>query len=384
MLVFNNTLYARYMQAAGHDLPLPENAYEGLYVVEFAEELVSEFGDKWAAVDRDTAIAEIAPIALERILAMIREDVALLGIEYDLWFSEKSLLDNGAFDAAIAQLDDTGHMVDRDGARWFTATELGEDSDNVVIRSGEGGPTYFGTDIAYHHDKFARRKFERVVDVWGADHHGHIARLKAAMAALGVEPDRLTIILNQMVAFKEGQQSLRFSKRKGVMVTLRELVDEVGADACRYIFMSRSPEAQMEFDIELAASQSMDNPVYYVQYAHARISSILRTAGDQQIEWEDGDLGLLTHDREMALIKKVTELPDVIVSSADRLEATQLPYYAYELARAFTSFYEECRVLSEDEGHLPLAKARLQLLDATRLALAGTLRLMGMSAPERM
>jgi arginyl-tRNA synthetase len=275
-------------------------------------------------------------------------------------------------------------MVDRDGARWFTAAELGEDSDNVVIRSGEGGPTYFGTDIAYHHDKFARRNFERVVDVWGADHHGHIARLKAAMAALGVEPDRLAIILNQMVAFKEGQESLRFSKRKGVMVTLRELVNQVGADACRYIFMSRSPEAQMEFDIELAASQSMDNPVYYVQYAHARISSILRTASDQEIEWEDGDRGLLTHDREIALIKKITELPDVIVSSADRLEATQLPYYAYELARAFTSFYEECRVLSDDDGHLPLSRARLQLVDATRLALAGTLKLMGMSAPERM
>ena len=384
MRAYNDTLYVRYMQAAGHDMPLPEGAYEGDYLVEYARDLLKREGDRFTKMDRAEATAEMAALSVKDTLDMIREDVALLGIEYDVWFSELAMLESGKFDQTIRYLEDRGQIVDRDGARWLSGDGDGEDGDNVVIRSGGGGPTYFGTDIAYHHDKFVERHFERVIDVWGADHHGHVARLKSAVGALGIDPERLTIILNQMVSFKEGEETVRFSKRKGVMVTLRELVGEVGSDACRYIFMSRSPDAQMEFDIDLAASQSMDNPVYYVQYAHARISSILRNADEQEVEWEEADLGLLTHEAEMELIKRIIELPDVIVSSAERVEATQLPYYAYELARSFTGFYEQCRVLSEDPDDLPLSKARLQLVDATRYALARTLSLMGMSAPEKM
>ncbi|NQW16168.1 MAG: arginine--tRNA ligase [Chloroflexi bacterium] len=383
MRVFNETLYARYMQAAGHDVPLPEGAYEGEYLTEYAEGLLESEGDRFVAMDRDEATAGMAAIALQDTLKMIREDVALLGIEYDVWYSEKSMLENGKFEQTIALMEDLGQIVDRDGARWLKGQD-GDDQDNVVIRSGGGGPTYFGTDIAYHHDKFKEREFSKVIDVWGADHHGHVDRLKAAMGGLDINPDRLTIILNQIVSFKEGDVAKRFSKRKGVMVTLRELVNEVGADACRYTFLSRSAEAQMEFDIELAASRSMDNPVYYVQYAHARISSMLRSAAEQGVDSSDADLSLLTHAAELALIHQIIDLPEVIALSAERTEATQLPYYAYELARAFSTFYEHCRVLSENEEDLPVSKARLQLIDATRIGLARTLKLMGMSAPEKM
>jgi len=383
MRVFNETLYARYMQAAGHDVPLPEGAYEGEYLTEYAEGFLKSEGDRFVSMDRDEATVGMAAIALKDTLAMIKEDIALLGIEYDVWFSEKSMLDNGKFQTTMSYMDDLGQIIDRDGARWLKGPGE-DDQDNVVIRSGDGGPTYFGTDIAYHHDKFIERGFSKVIDVWGADHHGHVDRLKAAMGGLDIDPERLTIILNQIVSFKEGDVARRFSKRKGVMVTLRELVAEVGADACRYTFLSRSAEAQMEFDIELAASRSMDNPVYYVQYAHARISSILRNAIEQKVDATDADLSLLTHDAELALIRQIIDLPEVIALSAERTEATQLPYYAYELARAFTTFYEHCRVLSENEEDLPISQARLQLVDATRIALARTLTLMGMSAPDKM
>jgi arginyl-tRNA synthetase len=381
--VFNESLYARYMQAAGHDVSLPEGAYEGDYLTEYAAGLLESEGDRFVAMERAEATSEMAAIALKDTLKMIKEDIALLGIEYDVWYSEKSLLDNGKFQQTMSYMDDLGQIVERDGARWLKGQNE-DDQDNVVIRSGDGGPTYFGTDIAYHYDKFDFRGFSKVIDVWGADHHGHIDRLKAAMDGLDIDPGRLTIILNQIVSFKEGDVAKRFSKRKGVMVTLRELVNEVGADACRYIFLSRSAEAQMEFDIELAASRSMDNPVYYVQYAHARISSILRNAVDQGVDSTDADLALLTHDAELALIRQIIDLPEVIALSAERIEATQLPYYAYELARVFTTFYEQCRVLSENEEDLPISQARLQLVDATRIALARTLTLMGMSAPEKM
>jgi arginyl-tRNA synthetase len=381
--VFNETLYARYMQAAGHEIALPEGAYEGEYLIEYAEGLLESEGDRFVTMDREEATAGMAAIALKDTLKMIKEDIALLGIEYDVWYSEKSMLGNGKFQQTMSYMDDLGQIVERDGARWLKAQNE-DDQDNVVIRSGDGGPTYFGTDIAYHYDKFKDRKFSKVIDVWGADHHGHVDRLKAAMGGLDIDPDRLTIILNQIVSFKEGDVAKRFSKRKGVMVTLRELVNEVGADACRYTFLSRSAEAQMEFDIELAASRSMDNPVYYVQYAHARISSILRNAVEQGIDATDADLSLLTHEVELALIRQIIDLPEVIALSAERTEATQLPYYAYELARAFTTFYEHCRVLSENKEDLPISQARLQLVDATRIALARTLTLMGMSAPDKM
>jgi len=381
--VFNESLYARYMQAAGHDVSLPEGAYEGDYLTEYAAGLLESEGDRFVAMERAEATSEMAAIALKDTLKMIKEDIALLGIEYDVWYSEKSLLDNGKFQQTMSYMDDLGQIVERDGARWLKGQNE-DDQDNVVIRSGDGGPTYFGTDIAYHYDKFDFRGFSKVIDVWGADHHGHIDRLKAAMDGLDIDPGRLTIILNQIVSFKEGDVAKRFSKRKGVMVTLRELVNEVGADACRYIFLSRSAEAQMEFDIELAASRSMDNPVYYVQYAHARIAGILRQAAERELTWEDGNPALLTDDAEHALLRKMLELPEHIETIAVTLAPHALPHYAVELAAAFHWFYDHCRVLSSDPADAPVSKARLKLVQAAQVALARTLTLMGMSTPDEM
>jgi len=383
MRVYTETLYSRYMQAAGHDVPLPETSYPGEYVAEQAQQIFEEDGGALADLPKEGAIAALYKPGLEQNLALIKTDLEDLNITYDVWFSEQSLFDSGRFDATMKELEDDGFIVDRDGARWFASTQLGEDKDNVVIRSS-GGHTYFASDIVYHAEKFKERNFDQVIDVWGADHHGHVARMKAAAKALGIDPDRLTIILNQLVSFKEDGQSLRFSKRKNVIVTVRDLVEDVGADAVRYTFLSRGAESQMEFDLDLARKQSSENPVYYIQYAHARLSGILRNAVDKGIDWQDGDVSLLTHDLEIALVRHITALPDVVDRAADRLEPQQVPYYATEVARALQRFYDACRVISEDEDDLPVSKARLKLVEAARIAIARCLSLMGMSAPERM
>lgn len=384
MRVFYDTLYARYMQAAGHDVPLPEPAYPGEYLQELASDLLRDLGAEHVSRPREEAIAALAPEALRRTLADIRSVLADLRVEYDEWFSEQTLLDTGQFEAALKLLEERGFIVNREGARWFLSSQLGEEKDNVVIRSGEGGPTYFGTDIAYHYNKFSTRKFDRVINVWGADHHGHVSRMKTVVKALGFDPDRLVVILNQIVNFKDGGETVRFSKRRGVIVTVRELVDEVGADACRYIFLSRSPDSQMEFDLDLAKKQSSENPVYYVQYAHARLCSILRTASDRGIGYAEGDVSLLEHPRELDLLRRLIELPDVVLRAAERLEPHHLPHYAAELSRALQRFYEECRVVSSDDADLPVTMARLRLVEAARIVLARTLGIMGMTAPEQM
>ncbi|MDA1256841.1 MAG: arginine--tRNA ligase [Chloroflexi bacterium] len=383
MRVFVETLYARYMQAAGRDVPLPEPAYPGEYVLDLARDIQLEDGGALVDLPREEAITALQKPGLDRTLALIRADLEQLGITYDVWFSEQSLFDSGRFDSAMKELEDGGYLVDRDGARWFASTQLGEDKDNVVIRS-TGGHTYFASDIAYHAEKFKDRKFDEVIDVWGADHHGHVARMKAMATALGIDPSRLTIILNQIVSFREGGESLRFSKRKNVIVTVRELVDEVGADAVRYTFLSRGAEAQMEFDLDLAKQQSTENPVYYVQYAHARLAGILRTAAEHKVTWEDGDIRLLTHELEIDLIRQIVALPDVVDRAAERNEPQQIPHYATAVARSLQRFYEACRVISDEEDDLPVSKARLKLVEAAQIAIARCLSLMGMTAPERM
>ncbi len=383
MRVYTETLYARYMQAAGRDVPLPETSYPGEYVAEQAVEIFENDGGALVDLPTEEAITALYKPGLERNLALIKEDLKDLNIVYDVWFSEQSLFDTGRFDTTMKELEEHGFIVDRDGARWFASTQLGEDKDNVVIRSS-GGHTYFASDIVYHAEKFKERNFDRVIDVWGADHHGHVARMKAAATALGIDPEKLIIILNQLVSFKEDGESLRFSKRKNVIVTVRDLVEDVGSDAVRYTFLSRGAESQMEFDLDLARKQSSDNPVYYIQYAHARLSGILRNANKQKIDWSDGDVGLLTHDLEIALIRQITALPDVVDRAADRLEPQQIPHYATEVARALQRFYDACLVISENEDDLPVSKARLKLVEAARIVTARCLGLMGMNAPERM
>jgi arginyl-tRNA synthetase len=271
--------------------------------------------------------------------------------------------------------------MEREGAVWFASSALGEEKDNVLIRS-TGSPTYFASDIAYHYDKFAKRGFDFVIDVWGADHQGHVSRLKTAVAALGIEPERLEILIGQLVTLKRGGEAVRLSKRAGEIVTLREVIDEVGKDACRFFFLQRSADAQMDFDVELAKRQSSENPVYYVQYAHARIAGILAQAAERGLSPEGGDTSLLRHPAELALVRKMLMLPELVESIAESREPHHLPYYAMDLATAFHDFYERCRVL--DDAEPALTKARLRLTAAAKITLARALELMGVAAPERM
>ena len=276
-----------------------------------------------------------------------------------------------------------GFVAEHDGAVWFASTMLGDDKDKVLVR-GNGIPTYFASDVAYHYNKFFDREFDRVINIWGADHQGHALFMRALIAALGLSEDRLTLIINQLVTLKRGGETVRLSKRAGDIITLREVIEEVGADACRYFFLSRAADSQMEFDLELAKEQSQENPVYYIQYAHARIASILRLAEERGLDYADGDVSLLTHEAELALIRKMLELPELIGMMANNLEAHHLPHYASDLATAFHWFYQNCRVVSGVDGEEEISKARLKLVDAARVALARCLSLMVMDAPEQM
>ena len=377
---FAATLYARYQQLFGREVEIPEGGYPGEYMISLAQRLREEKGDSLLGPPGEPYPSEVHDLGVTRMMDVIRDDLAMVGVHYDRWFSERSLYSDGTYEKSLAHLRDGGFVTEREGAVWLSSSELGDEKDNVLVRS-TGAPTYFASDIAYHYDKFLVRGFQRVIDVWGADHQGHVPRMKAAAAALGVDPERLTIILYQLVTLKRGAEVVRMSKRAGEVVTLREVVEEVGADAVRFFFVSRAADSHMDFDIELAKRQSAENPVYYVQYAHARIAGILSHAAERIRSFEDGDVSLLTHESELALVRKMLQLAELVESVAVSLEPHQLPYYAMDLAAAFHDFYEKCRVVSDDEA---LSKARLKLVAAAKLALARALGLMGVSAPERM
>ena len=383
MELFYQTAYARYLQQCGRQTWIPEDGYHGEYMNDLAREIRDRHGEKYLDMDTKQATAAIGEVALETMVDSIRDSLDRLGVGYDVWFRERSLYTEGGFDGVMSLIDERGYRAERDGAVWFAATELGAENDAVLIRSN-GAPTYFASDVAYHHNKFIERSFERVVNIWGADHQGHVNRMKAAVSAMGVDPDRLTLMIYQMVTFKQGDELVRLSKRSGDIITVDDLVDQVGADACRYFFLSRAAETQMEFDLELAARQSSDNPVYYVQYAHARIASIIGGAKERNIEFEDADLSLLDHEAELALIRKIVQLPELVEVMATNLEVHHLPHYAQELATAFHWFYQQCRVISTAEGEEELTRARLRLCLASKIALARCLSLMGMSAPDKM
>jgi arginyl-tRNA synthetase len=352
-------------------------------MVDLAREIADEEGKEFLDMDEAEAEAELGEIGLQHMVDEIRSDMGALRVEYDVWFSERSLFRNGQFDAAMKLLDDQGYLVERDGATWFASSALGDDDDKVLIRS-TGVPAYFATDVAYHYDKFKIREFDRVIDIFGADHQGHARFFKAMAKALGIEDDRLELLLYQLVTLKRGEEVVRLSKRTGDLITLRELIDEVGADACRFVFLSRSTDSQMDFDLELAKEESSENPVYYVQYAHARIASILRLAGERGIDFTDGDTSLLDHESELALIRKMLVLPETVEFMAENLEPQHLPHYAIELATAFHTFYQQRRVVSSKPEDLDITKARLKLVDAARTVLARCLDLMIMEAPNEM
>ena len=377
---FKRSLYARYQQCLGVDAEMPSDGYMGNYMVDVANEIIGREGDRFLALPEDVATQGLGEIGIGKIMDKIRHDLELLGVEFDVWFSEQSLYPGGQYEKAMKLLGDGGYMTEKENATWFVSSALGEDKDNVLVRS-DGSPTYFASDIAYHFNKFSERHFDTVIDIWGADHQGHVSRMKAVVNALGVNPERLKIIICQLVTLRRGQEIVRVSKRSGDVITLREVIDEVGTDACRFFFLSRSADAQMDFDLELARKQSADNPVYYVQYAHARIAGILRLTEERGIDYSQGDVSLLTSEPELTLIRRLILLPEMVETVARSLEPHHLPYYAQDLATAFHSFYKQRRVVSRNET---LTSARLKLVRAAQIVLARVLHLMGMTAPESM
>lgn len=380
MDAFKNSLYARYLQSLGIDRELPANGYHGAYMIDLAKEIMAEQGDRFRQLPEDEAVSRLGEIGLKKVMDAIKAELKLLRVDFDVWFSEQSLYRDGQYQKVLEILRQAGDLAEKEGATWFVSTALGEDKDNVVIRS-DGSPTYFAADIAYHYNKFIERGFDRVINVWGADHQGHVSRLKAVVGALGVDPSRLQIIIHQMVTLKRGGELVKVSKRTGDIITLKEVMDEVGIDACRYFFLSRSANSQMDFDLELAKKQSQDNPVYYIQYAHARIASIMRLAQERNVTYQDGDVLLLNTPQELTLIRKILQLPEIIEVVTATSEPHHLAYYAQDLATAFSMFYKDCRVVTEN---VPLTKARLKLVRAAQIGLVKSLNLMGMTAPDRM
>ena len=379
---FHRSLTARYLQSLGNNVDMPEDSYPGEDVIAIAEK-IRDSGNRVYDTSNPEEILDLGRVGIALMIEGIKEDIESLKINFDSWFSEQSLFENGQFEKCMTVLTEMGYVYEKDGATWLLNTKLGEEKDNVLIRSN-GTPTYFSTDIAYHYNKFVQRKFDKVIDVWGADHQGQVPRLKSAMKMLGSDPDNLEMILVQMVRFKKGETTEKLSKREGNVVPLIELVNEIGSDACRFMFLSRSHESQLDFDLDLAKQQSSENPVYYIQYGHARICSILGLAAEKNIDYSTGSVTMLDHESERHLINKILELPSVINTIADTYEVHHLPHYSLELATSFHNFYQNCRVLSENAADLELSKARLKLCEAAKLSLAYCLDLMGMNKPEKM
>ncbi|KUO61958.1 MAG: arginine--tRNA ligase [Gracilibacter sp. BRH_c7a] len=380
---FALSLEARYLQQLGHDVPFPEAGYHGEDLIETVKRIIEQDGDKYVTLEEDFRRESLVRQALEEKLHDIKTTLEDFGVFYDVWFSEQTLHESGYVRDTTNELQDKGYIYENEGALWFKSTLLGDEKDEVIIRSN-GVPTYFAADIAYHRNKF-HRGFRKVINIWGADHHGHVGRLKGAMQALGYNPDSLQIILMQLVRLIQDGEVVKMSKRSGQYITLRELMDEVGKDAARFYFILRDPDSTVEFDLDLAKSQSADNPVYYVQYAHARLCSILRQAKEQgyetDIEPDRNQLALLNSNEEKDLLKKIADLPGEIAISAKMAEPHRLARYVLDLAALFHTFYNSQRVLIEDTD---LRVARLGLIKSTKQVLANILGILGVSAPERM
>ena len=370
---------ARYLELFGQPAELPENGYHGADIIDTAKRIAEKDGDRYLALSEEERLKVFREVALKEKLATLREDLSRFNVRFDVWFSERTLHPAKVTDA-IARLRENGTIYEKDGALWLRSTDYGDDKDRVVIREN-GEPTYLAADIAYHRDKF-ERGFGTLVDIWGADHHGYVCRVKAAMKALGYDPEKLRILLLQMVSLYRGGEPVKMSKRTGESVTLAELIEEVGTDAARYFFVMRSLDSQLDFDLDLARKQSNENPVYYVQYAHARIASIFRQAEEIGLTVEeDPDLTRLTDETEIALIKLITEYPDEVDKAAADYAPQRIAHFAHDLAGAFHSFYSKCRIMGVDE---PLAKARLALAGKTQQVIRHALGILGVSAPEKM
>lgn len=370
---------ARYLELFGQKVEFPENGYHGADIIDTAKRIKAKDGDKYLNMPAEERLAIFKELALKEKLAALKEDLTAFNVEYDVWFSERTLHPDKV-NESVEVLRKNGNIYEKDGALWLKSTAYGDDKDRVVIRDN-GVPTYLAADIAYHDNKF-QRGFGKVINIWGADHHGYICRVKAALSALGYNPDDLDVLLLQMVSLYRGGELVKMSKRTGESVTLAELMEEVGTDAARYFFVMRSLDSQLDFDLDLAKSQSNENPVYYIQYAHARICSIFRQAKEANIEIvAQPELSLLTDETEIALIKKIEEYPEEVEKAAADYAPQRIARFVYELASAFHSFYSKCRIIGVD---LPVAQARLVLVGEAGLVIRQALKILGVSAPEKM
>jgi arginyl-tRNA synthetase len=372
---------AHYLSLLGQPTPVPEDGYHGEYVVGLARRLVETDGDRWLNEPGEARIERFRDVSVAVVVEDIRAVLERFEVRFDVWFSERTLLESGAVDRALERLRATGHVYDdEEGRTWFRATAFGDTQDRVVFRPGAGW-TYFGSDVAYHLDKLSRG-FDKMIDVWAIDHVGAVSRLKGGLRALDVPDDAMEILLYQHVRLKNEGEVLRMSKRAGEFVTLRELIDAIGVDAGRYFFAMFSPSAPMDFDVALARTRSQENPVYYVQYAHARIAGILREAAPAAaVAGSAPPLDRLEDDREWELIQTLAELPEVVRAAGTRREPHRLCTYAREVAEAFHLFYTHCRVLTDDAG---LSAARLALVETAQAVLRRVFGLLGTSAPDRM
>ncbi|MHB8842031.1 MAG: arginine--tRNA ligase [Candidatus Aquicultor sp.] len=380
MNIFAKSVAVRYAQLLGQDVPFPEDGYQGEYIKDIAREIIAEDNDKYMSISEQGREAIFKERAYLQVLDHLKHTLANMGVVFDFWFSERALHELSTVSKTIEELRERGYVYDSEGAVWFKATEFGEDKDRVLIRAN-GEPTYFAADIAYHKNKL-ERGFDKIINIWGADHHGYIGRMKAAVQALGYPSERLEIIIGQLVNLLRGGEPVRMSKRTGEMVTLDELLEEVGKDAVRFFFLMRSTDSQLDFDIALAKEQSNENPVYYVQYAHARISSIVRFAEAEGVSLHgDVKYSLLETEPELDLIRKLAGWPEVLERAARQRALHPLTVYSQELAAAFHFFYTKCRVVGED---MELSTARMSLCEATKTVLRNVLSMLGVAAPERM
>lgn len=372
---------ARYFQALGMDKPMPEDGYHGEDIIGIGKKLAEEFGDKYANVPDQERFDTFREYGLKYEMEKLKQDLENFRVGFDVWYSETSLYKNGKIDVALDALRENGHIYEQDGATWFRSTELGDDKDRVLIKQ-DGSYTYLLPDIAYHKDKL-ERGFEKLINIWGADHHGYIPRMKAAIQALGYDRDQLEVEIIQLVHLYKNGEKMKMSKRTGKAVTMRDLIEEVGLDAVRYFFAMRSADTHMDFDLDLAVSQSNENPVFYAQYAHARINSILRSAEEQGFTvGNDADFKLIGAEKELDLLKKLGEFPLAVAEAAQKRMPHRISNYIFELASVFHSFYNAEKVLDMDNKER--TQARLALIKSAMITLKNALALIGVSAPEKM
>lgn len=373
---------ARYLELLGKPAEIPENGYHGHDIIETAQAIIDQDGDKYLDMPEEERLELFKDRAYAEKLKALKRDLAHFNVHYDNWFSERTLHPD-AIQAACKVLEERGKIYEKDGALWLKSTDYGDDKDRVVIRDN-GVPTYLAADIAYHKNKYDRG-FKKMINIWGADHHGYVARVKAAMAALGYDVNQLEVLLLQMVSLFRDGKPVKMSKRTGQAITLNELIEEVGTDAARYFFIMRSLDTQLDFDLDLAKSHSNENPVYYIQYAHARIYSIYRQAkeagADLSMDWSDVKWDTLTNEYELELIKKMAAFPEEVQRAARERAPHRIAHFVHELAGMFHTFYNHCRIIQEDKD---LERARLALVTAVRITIANSLAILGVSAPEKM